>query len=693
MVDSSLGANFELIDQDGDGRVILIKGEVSDQSVALCNLYAPNTDEPKFYKQVVNLMEQIEDVDVIVMGGDFNLVLDPKIDRLDSLYNHHGSATILKEYMENVNLQDIWRLRNPDSKRFTWFRDGIVCNRISASRIDMLLISGSFCDRVTSCEISPSIRTDHSLVTVGINLDMYTRGPGAWKLNTRLLQDDIYKEIIKNSIATVMRDCSYLNPSDKWEEIKIKCAQMSRSYSRIKAKKLHNEFDHLLELKAFLVEDKLRNPLETSISNSLRQIELRIESVDRINTEASIFRSRCKWYEFGERNMKFFFGLEKRNYSNKNMKMIITEAGQHVWDQKGILEEQTKFYKSLYTKNPDVRFNLLPGPLDKQLSMEDRIYCEQEITIDELFDGVMTLKSNKCPGGDGLPNEFYRVFFKELSLPLLQMAKHSYELRKFPKSTRRGIISLLPKKNKDSRFVKNMRPLTLLNSDNKIIAKVLHNHLRTFLPEIIHCNQTGFLRKRNITSNIHKSLDLIEFTKSSNIPAVILMVDMQKCFDMVDYTAIEGALNYFNFGPIFTNWVMLFYTDIQVCTQNMGLFSNFFTKTRSTNQGCIISPAVFLLISEILAIKLRGNSDIRGIRVKEVEYLISQFADDMDLYLPFDSVVLNAVCDELSDIESHTGLRVSYDKTMIYRIGSIANSNVKCYTKRKLNGPMSPLTR
>ena len=103
--------------------------------------------------------------------------------------------------------------------------------------------------------------------------------------------------------------------------------------------------------------------------------------------------------------------------------------------------------------------------------------CDSEITIEELYDAAMTLKSNKCPGGDGLSNEFYRTFFKELSVPLIQMARFSFAQGILPRTTRRGIISLLPKGSKDSRYIKNMRGLTLLNSDFKLIAKVFDNRL------------------------------------------------------------------------------------------------------------------------------------------------------------------------------------------------------------------------
>ena len=95
-----------------------------------------------------------------------------------------------------------------------------------------------------------------------------------------------------------------------------------------------------------------------------------------------------------------------------------------------------------------------------------------------------------------------------------------------------------------------------------------------------------------------------------------------------------------------------------------------------------------------MASKLRRNPSIHGIKIKDIEYLISQFADDMDLYLPFEKTVLNAVIDTFSEIETNTGLTISYDKTALYRIGSLANTDAKIITKKELcwtNQPVNTL--
>ena len=555
----------------------------------------------------------------------------------------------------------------------------------------MFFVSASQADCVENCNIVCGCNTDHSLVEMSVNLCDFTRGPGSWKLNNKLLFDDQYVQLIEDVIANTIQDTPCMNPSDRWSEIKTKCAQASREYSKRKAQKEINEMDQLQLLRSILHGDHLKYPQNQDIIRSLSQVTHKIDLIDQKRTEASIFRSRCQWVKDGEKNSKLFFSLEKRNYMEKNMKTIITDLGKHIFNQQAILEEQTKFYKLLYKKDKHVSFNLKCRQNEPQLSEFDKIMCDAELSIDELYDGLMTLRSNKCPGGDGLTNEFYRKFFKSLSIPVIQMARHAFDIGCLPKSTRRGIISLLPKLNKDSRFVKHMHPLTLINSDYKIIAKALDNRLQTVLPDLIQTDQSGFIKGRCISTNVRKSVDVIEYTKRENIPAVIFSVDMAKCFDHISYSAIYGMLCHFNFGEKFIKWVSLFYSKFEVCTQNFRFFSDYFEKEKSVNQGCIISPAIFLLTGEVLANRLRNHKDIRGIKINDTEYLISQFADDMDLYLPYDTTVLNAVIATFSDIEIHTGLRVSYDKTNVYRIGSIANSDAKLYTVKKVQWMNDPI--
>ena len=91
----------------------------------------------------------------------------------------------------------------------------------------------------------------------------------------------------------------------------------------------------------------------------------------------------------------------------------------------------------------------------------------------------------------------------------------------------------------------------MLMLDYKILSKVLDNRLKRVLPYIITDYQIGFMEGRNILCNIMKLLEIMSMADRKRIMAVIMCIDFEKCFDMVEHGAIEGCLHYFGAGDNF----------------------------------------------------------------------------------------------------------------------------------------------
>ena len=106
-------------------------------------------------------------------------------------------------------------------------------------------------------------------------------------------------------------------------------------------------------------------------------------------------------------------------------------------------------------------------------------------------------------------------------------------------SQRNGVITLIPKKDKDISYLKNYRPISLLTVDYKILAKTIANRLKKCLDILIHSDQSGFLKGRNIGNNVRLITDIIEYAKLNNIPGAILLLDIQKAFDSVSHDLIS----------------------------------------------------------------------------------------------------------------------------------------------------------
>jgi len=131
-------------------------------------------------------------------------------------------------------------------------------------------------------------------------------------------------------------------------------------------------------------------------------------------TRGAILRSRARWHEHGERNNKYFYNLEKRNYSRKSVTKLKLNDGSFTTNQFDILEEQKKFYETLYqsqvsdsqdAQESDVFFNLNSTPT---LSEDEQALCEGLITQREALNALKDFSADETPGIDGLPAECLR---------------------------------------------------------------------------------------------------------------------------------------------------------------------------------------------------------------------------------------------------------------------------------------------
>ena len=144
--------------------------------------------------------------------------------------------------------------------------------------------------------------------------------------------------------------------------------------------------------------------------------------------QRGIFRSKVRWYEEGERNTKYFYRLEKQCYNYKTMNCIVRPNGSISKHQKEILELQAKFDEKLYTADTKINFSFVS---DTQVNLieEEAMEMGKPLTLDELTCAVKSMKCNKTPGCDGLPMEFYAIFWKCLGPIILEMLKEAHRAR------------------------------------------------------------------------------------------------------------------------------------------------------------------------------------------------------------------------------------------------------------------------
>ena len=281
------------------------------------------------------------------------------------------------------------------------------------------------------------------------------------------------------------------------------------------------------------------------------------------------------------------------------------------------------------------------------------------------------------PGTDGLPAEFYKIFWSDISDALIAALNFSYDINKLSITQRRGLIKLIPKKETDLKNLKNWRPLSLLNCDYKIAAKSIANRIQATLPtpKLINNDHTGFIKGRFIGENIRLIDSIINYTANTNIPGLILLLDFEKAFDTLEWPFIEKTLQHYGFGLSIQKWIRTLYCDIESCIINNGWMSDCFKIERGVRQGCPLSPYLFVLSVEVLANAIRRDPSIKGISISQNEIKLSQYADDTTLILDGSQDTLEASLDVIEKFSKISGLRLNNKKTEALWIGSKARSS------------------
>ena len=197
--------------------------KINDLCFLLVNVYAPNKDTPLYFLNLKQLL--IEATQYKIIMGDFNLVLDTSVDRLNTVTNNEKSHKVLMEIMNEFLLHDVWRVCNPEEKQYTWFKNSCIQpEQQKASRIDFILCSrGLIVENVSFC---PAFYTDHRTVYAAISLHEAKRGVGYWKFNNSLLTDQEYISYMTKKFETT--NIQNLNPIEKWEKTKKKYSCMDQ---------------------------------------------------------------------------------------------------------------------------------------------------------------------------------------------------------------------------------------------------------------------------------------------------------------------------------------------------------------------------------------------------------------------------------------------------------------------------------
>jgi exonuclease III len=654
------------------GRKLLLNVEIDKNVYTLVSAYAPNNEQLRsdFFKKLKNWIPQFAaDMNRIIIGMDANCCrLDN--DRSNNNHTSDKSRIYMNKLLQGLNLSDVWSEKEPNCNRFTW-NDS---KHTIFSRLDYLLISNSLIDNCTYISNKFAVCTDHKCVIMQISVFNNKRGKGYWKLNCKLLDNDGFiKEIIDIIKQTNIEFGKILSKRMLWEILKIKIKEKSIKISVRNAKQKKEKIQKIENELA-----KLENcPDFSHVYVKKEALKLEIDKYYQDCADGSRVRSRVQWIEEGEKSSKYFFDLERHRQSSNVISKLKDNNGKIKEEDTDIMNELSSYYQDLYEKRPvDIKkiHNYLNDIDVNHLTDEDKCYCDQEITEKELHDAITCLKSNKSPGADGLTSEFYKRFWNVIKDPFRDMVKETYLYGELPDSACKAILTLIFKKG-DRMILKNYRPISLTNYDYKIIATVLAKRLQRVIHKLISEDQTAYIKGRFIGNNARLICDILDFSDTRNIPGALICLDFEKAFDSVNWDFIFCTLEKFNFGMYFRNWIKILYTNPVINVKNNGWLSCNIPVSRGIRQGCPISALLFILVTEILAIKVKNDNDIHGFKFCDhfSEIKLTQYADDTTLLLSEVESIQHALqC--IEEFSEYAGTKLNMAKCKGIWLGPLKNS-------------------
>lgn len=544
------------------------------------------------------------------------------------------------------------------------------------TRIDYFFIDNLLLPNLRSCSYESILISDHAPLVIELAILDSSLVKKHWRLDPLLLTDEKFVTLTSSKIKTFLSENKIPGMSCKiiWEAMKAFLRGEIISYAAFKRKSMLQKQKDLSDQILSVDRQYAQSPSSALYKERLRlQTEFNIISTRQV--EGCLIRTKSVFYEHGEKTGKILANQLRGVRAKQIIPGVKTDNGNTSSDSKRINDVFKVFYSKLYTpentaslSDMEAFFSTVNVP---SLSPDLRQSLEGPITQEEIKAAISSMQSGKSPGPDGFPADFFKTFSNDLSSFLHIVFTDSLESDALPPTCYQACISLPLKKDKDPLDCASYRPISLLNTDVKILAKLLACRLENVLSSIISPDQTGFIKNRHSFYNIRRLFDII-YTSNNHTAECLISVDAEKAFDRVNWDYLFYTLEKFGFGPVFCSWIKLLYKCPLASVLTNNQYSEYFRLYRGTRQGCPLSPLLFALAIEPLAVMIRGSREIQGIQRGKLDHKVSLYADDLLLYVSDPLKSLPAILQILNNFGKLSGYKINLDKSELFLINNEA---------------------
>ncbi|XP_071739224.1 uncharacterized protein [Rutidosis leptorrhynchoides] len=444
-------------------------------------------------------------------------------------------------------------------------------------------------------------------------------------------------------------------------------------------------------------------------------LDCRRRWIEKEKVKASMLKqkARIRWVLEGDENSKFFHSSIRRRYNKSNIRGLIVNG---VWTKNPSEVKLAVFehYKNLFGQNRSSRLSFIEwadgGPehfnetvgIDVQnesyrpfhvgeaevgyrlqnethslsassvISASQRVELESQFTEEEIWGAVKDCASNKAPGPDGFNLRFYKKFWSVIKGDLVEAIKSFWLNGKISDGCNASFITLIPKKS-DPLNLNDYRPISLIGSFYKVVAKLLSNRLKKVIPQLVGFEQTAFIKGRNIIDGALIANETLEYLKQKRLKSLVFKVDFEKAFDCLSWDFLMEIMEIMGFGMKWRKWIMSCLKSASTSILVNGSPTNEFKLERGVRQGDPLSPFLYILAAE--GLNLLTKSAVRkklynGVEIGRDKIQISnlQYADDTIFFGTWSANNIDNLMKILKCFELASGLKVNYNKSNLFGV-------------------------
>ena len=682
LVGRSLDADVDVVFAGDGGRLVVADVAVKSFKFRLVAVYAPNivVERVSFFRRLAPFLD---DTKRLVLMGDWNAILDPKIDKVGRGASSAGRCdSSLAGLMTRHDLVDRFRFDHPGREMWTWLESSPSAK--VGTYLDRVLVRRADIDFVSCPTFHLIAWTDHKLVSVSLRLADRPRLAGYWKFNTSLLEIRDFRDRLESLIQRAL--VGAVTGNRWWGSLKHRIRDFATKYGQ------QLNLDKAKEAKS--IEDRLSRAVAggDSLNVELARGDLERESSERY--KGYVVRSRLKRVlNEAVKTNATAREEEVRRFPDRYIASVKAPDGRLLRSSREIRDAFRAHFRGRFARCTDLPIREFRSYLADfpRLGAAEAAGCEGVVTECEVRDALKQVGLNKSPGLDGLPYEVY-LRMSHMFVPILtDMFNHWFAQGAIPGSVTKGVITLLKKGGRHVwEGLDDYRPITLLNTELKILARVLANRLQRVISDLIGPEQTFAVKGRSIQDNLHLIREVLEGIEDDT-EAALISLDQSKAFDRVDHRFLASVLETAGFKPEFRRWISMMYHNPQAVVQVNGRRSEVFAIERSVRQGCPLSPLLYVLALEPLLRRLRdeGTSPaLRGIPfVSSLAARVSAFADDITVFVSR-RLDIKAVKKAVSEYERIAGAKVNFDKSEGLRLGAWRGSDTLPGPFRWSDGPV-----